>query len=151
MTYTDVDTVRLVLSSETEETGGTAADLSDAQIQYEIDSAAAYIDSYLRVLYAVPFDVPGPVPEIIMTICTDMAALGADLNFRKSREYASQNMPIIIRYQKALQALENLKTGEQTLSSPRADTNVEGAIIIHQYPYPLFPWWEDVSECYPRW
>jgi phage gp36-like protein len=117
MGYSDVETVRLVLSSDmAEETGGTAADLSDAQIQYEIDSATANIDSELRIVYVVPFD---PVPFIIKSICTDIAAYRTDLNYRKSREYDSQNMPIILRYNLALmKRCKTSKKGNKTLDSP---------------------------------
>lgn len=135
MTYSDVETVRLVLSSDMAETGGTAADLSDDQISYELDSASAVIDSELRTAYTVPFD---PVPFLIKSICTDIAAYRTDLNYRKSREYDSQNMPIILRFNMANQTLQELKKGDKTLSSVRSDPNAEGAYVVHQYPYPLF-------------
>jgi phage gp36-like protein len=135
MGYSDVATVRLVLSSDMIETGGTAADLSEEQIQYELDSASAMIDSELRVAYTVPFD---PVPFLIKSICTDIAAYRTDLNYRKSREYDSQNMPIILRYNMANQTLQELKKGDKTLTSVRSDPNAEGALIVHQYQYELF-------------
>lgn len=135
MDYSDVDTVRLVLSSDMAETGGTAADLSDDQITYEIQSASAMIDSELRVAYMVPFD---PVPFLIKSICTDIAAYRTDLNYRKSREYDSQNMPIILRYNMANQTLQELKRGDKTLSASRSDPNSEGAMVVHQYQYELF-------------
>lgn len=135
MAYSDVETVRLVLSSDMAETGGTAADLSDAQIQYEIDSATANIDSELRIVYVTPFD---PVPFIIKSICTDIAAYRTDLNYRKSREYDSQNMPIILRYNLAYQTLQDLKKGTKTLDNPRVDANSRGSIVVHQYQDELF-------------
>lgn len=147
MPYSDPTTVRLVLSSISAETGGTAADLSDDQINYELNSASSMIDSELRVQYVVPFD---PVPDMIRTICTDVAAYRCDLNYRKSREYDSQNMPIIQRYNMALSWLMELKKGGKTLDSPRADITKQGALVIHQYPYPLLDW-ESVTEPFPRW
>lgn len=148
MSYTDTATVRLVLSSVNEETGGTAADLSDPQIQYEIDSAAAVIDSYLRVQYVVPF--AEPVPFIIKSICTDIAAYRSDLNYRKSREYDSQNMPIIQRYNMAMASLGDLQCGKQTIPAPRENVSDQGAIIVHQYPVALFDF-DSVYGYFPGW
>lgn len=136
MGYTDVETVRLVLSSDAEETGGTAADLSDPQIQFEIDSSQAIVDSYLATTYNTPFT--GSVPFLIKSICTDIAAYRADLNFRKSREYDSENMPIIRRYKAAMAMLQDLRKGVQTLSVDRDDALSGGSIVVHQYELPIF-------------
>lgn len=148
MSYTDPATVRLVLSSISVETGGTAADLSDSQIQFEVDSASAMIDAELRVQYVVPF--ADPVPFIIQSIATDIAAYRTDLNYRKSREYDSAYMPIILRYNMALASLADLKKGDKTLDSERSDPTKQGAIVIHQYDFPLFDFCS-VYEWFPRW
>lgn len=146
MAYAQPNDVRLVLQSIEVEQGGTAADLSDAQIHYEIDSASAMIDAALRVIYAVPFEPE--TPFLIKSICTDMAAYGCDLNYRKSREYDSQNMPIILRYNKARDQLNLIRLGTLTLDWSRADVD-DGTLVVHQYDPALFsvePFgWE------PRW
>lgn len=147
MGYSEVDQVRLVLSSINAEQGGTAADLSDEQIQYEIDSASAVIDSALRIIYKTPFTPD--TPFIITSICTDMAAYGCDLNYRKSREYDSQNMPIILRYNKANNTLSQIVSGTLTIDWPRVDIST-GTIVVHQYPYPLFDFC-DVFGYRPQW
>lgn len=147
--YTSPSQVRLILSSDAEETGGTAADLSDDQIQFEIDSAAAMIDAELRVQYVVPF--AEPVPFIITSVCTDIASYRTDLNFRKSREYDSQNMPIIQRYNMAVQTLADINAGRKTLSAPRTDVGLEGGLVVHQYQTALFDPGADVFGPWSGW
>lgn len=129
MAYAQPDDVRLVLSSVATEQAGTAADLLDPQIQYEIDSASAMIDATLRVIYVTPFEPD--TPFLIKSICTDMAAYGCDLNYRKSREYDSQNMPIILRYNKARDQLNLIRLGTLTLGWSRADV-ADGTLVVHQ-------------------
>lgn len=134
MSYTTITAVKSVLSGTDTEESGTAAELSDDQIQYEVDSVEADIDSTLRNMYLVPFDVPddAAVPQIIRQIATDISAYACDLNYRKGREYDNQNMPVPLRYQRAQTLLENLRTGTITLDWPRvADTS--GAGVVHQY------------------
>jgi len=152
MAYSTPEMVRLVLSSVDTEYGGTAADLSDEQIQYEIDGAQADIDSRLRTRYVVPFDMNGDdnVPFLIVQIATDMAAYKADLNFRKSREYDNENMPIMLRWKDAHNLLENLRRGRNTLNWPREDINDWGALVVNPPDGPFIPW-DSVREPNPRW
>jgi phage gp36-like protein len=149
MAYSTVVKVRSVLSGEDDEEGGTAASLSDAQIQYEIDGARATIDAALHGVYKLPFDLndtgntTATVPQIIINICTDIAAYMSDLNYRKGREYDNQNMPVPLRYQRAQTLLENLRTGTITIDWPHADSDGSGAGVVHQYS-PALMTFEDV-------
>lgn len=145
MAYSTVSLVRQTLSGEDDEEGGTAATLSDEQIQYEIDGARADVDSALRETYKLPFDVPddNAVPLIIRQITTDLACYGCDLNYRKGREYDNQNMPVPLRYQRATQLLENLRTGTITIDWPRADVDTSGAGVVHIYS-PALMTFEDI-------
>lgn len=149
MAYSTPATVRLVLSSTAGEYGGTAADLSDEQIQYEIDGASADIDARLRNRYQVPFEPD--TPRIITQICTDLAAYKADLNFRKSREYDNDNMPIILRHKDAERLLEGIRRGRNTLDWPRTSGEDFGSIVVHPCEGPLLTYWGSVSEFLPRW
>lgn len=139
MAYTTILKVKSVLAGATGEEGGTADELSDAQINYEINSVKANIDSALRRHYKVPFDAGDTlndttgVPQLIVQIATDIAAYGCDLNYRKGREYDNQNMPVPLRYQKAQQLLENLRTGTISLDWPRSDSTTFGAHVFHSY------------------
>ncbi len=148
MSYAEPDDVRQVLSSVVTEQAGTAADLSDAQIQYEIDSASAMIDAALRIIYSVPF--APETPFLIKSICIDLSAYGCDLNYRKSREYDSQNMPIILRYNKARDQLNLIRLGTLVLDWPRANTGEgDGTLVVHQYTPQLFN--DEPFGWEPRW
>lgn len=148
MAYTTPETVRLVLSSVNTDYGGTAADLSDEQIQYEIDGASADIDSRLRTRYSVPFEPQ--TPKLIVQICTDMAAYKADLNYRKSREYDNDNMPIALRHKDAERLLEGLRRGRNTLDWPRSSVDNFGALVVNPGEGPIMTVYNVYEQC-PRW
>lgn len=135
MAYTTVESVKSVLLGSPDEEGGSAVELDNSQIQYEIDSVQADINATLNRRYKLPFDSPDDdaVPQIIRQIATDIAAYASDLNYRKGREYDNQNMPVPLRYQRAQTLLENLRTGTITLDWPRADIDASGAGVVHQY------------------
>ena len=140
MSYTTVLDVRLTLRADNTETG-TAADLHDAQIAMEIENAEEQVDSTLRNNYVVPF--VAPVPKLISSITRDIAAYLSDLNYRKSREYESDNYPIIRRWDRARELLEWLRTGVITLDSAAAPAPDVTSEVIHMYPYSLM-WASDV-------
>lgn len=153
MAYTTVELVRDVLRGADYEEGGTAAELSNDQILYEIKSVQADIDATLRRVYKVPFDVDETttgVPAIITQIATDIAAYASDLNYRKGREYDNQNMPVPLRYQRAQTLLENLRTGTITIDWPGADHRSGGAGVFHMYS-PALMWPEDIFNTQRTW
>jgi hypothetical protein len=152
MAYTTPDLVRQTLTGEDDEEGGTAATLSDDQINYEINGARADVDAALRETYLLPFDSPddSAVPLLIKQITTDIACYGADLNYRKGREYDNQNMPVPLRYQRATQLLENLRTGTITLDWPRSNVDSSGAGVVHMYS-PQLMWFEDIFATRREW
>lgn len=130
MYYTTVLDVRLTLRGDTTETG-TAADLTEAQIATEIENAQDQVDSTLRTNYVVPFSQP--VPKLIANITRDIAAYLCDLNYRKSREYESDNYPIIRRWDRARELLEWLRTGVISLDSALVETPDITSEVIHMY------------------
>jgi len=136
MPYTTPENVRDVLRGSAEDgDGGTAAELQDEQIELEIINAQAQIDSILFKTYKVPFS---PVPVLVVSLATDIAAYLCDLNYRKSREYESDNYPIIRRYNRARELLEWLRTGVATLPIKREPTEINVAEVVHQYEGRLF-------------
>lgn len=136
MPYTTPDAVKRVLRGSTQDTdGGTAAELDDGQIELEINNAQAQIDSVLANRYKVPFN---PVPVLVESLATDIAAYLSDLNYRKSREYESDNYPIIRRYNRARELLEWLRTGVATLPIERDPTEINEAYVVHQYEGRMF-------------
>lgn len=128
--YTTVLDVRITLRGSDIETG-TAADLHDAQIAIEIENAQEQVDGTLRNHYVVPFG--DPVPMLIRNITRDIAAYLCDLNYRKSREYESDNYPIIRRWDRARELLEWLRTGVISLDSDAVEVPGVTAEVVHMY------------------
>jgi phage gp36-like protein len=96
MAYSKVQDVRLVLRGFADpdlqdDPDYTPAMLDDAQIEWAIRDADSQIDSVVRRIYATP--LPDPVPEIIISLSTDMAAVLATHLWRGSREYANELAP----------------------------------------------------------
>ncbi len=136
MPYTVPDDVRRILrGADQDDDGGNAGDLDDAQILLEIENASSQIDDTLRTVYTVPFD---PVPPMIHSLATDIAAYLSDLNYRKSREYESDNYPIIRRYNRARELLEFYRNGNMILPVTRDIDDTSGAVVIHAYDGTLF-------------
>lgn len=129
MLYTTRDAVRKTLRGDVNERG-TAADLDDEQVDMEIYNAQAQIDSALRNKYNVPFD---PVPVLIGNIARDIAAYLCDLNYRKSREYGSDNYPIIRRHDRARELLEWLRHGIITVDYPTSASYTAKSGVFHAY------------------
>lgn len=136
MAYTTVELVRQTLSGADTSDGGTAAELSDQQIEYEIRGVTAGINASLRNVYKVPFDTDATtdgVPDLIIQIATDISVYACDLNYRKGREYDNQNMPIPLRYLRAQTLLENLRSGTITLDWDPASDRSGAAGVFHHY------------------
>lgn len=129
MSYaTTADVKRVLQGSENGE--GTAASLLDDSIALEITNAQAQIDATLSQVYRVPFN---PVPVLIKTLAIDIAAYLCDLNYRESREYESDNYPIIRRYNRARELLEWLRNGTMVIPNYRQDGEIGSAEVIHMY------------------
>lgn len=144
MPYTIPEDVRRILrGAESDDDGGTAAALEDEQIELEIRNASAQIDDTLRTVYAVPF--VDPVPPMIASLATDISAYLCDLNYRKSREYESDNYPIVRRYNRARELLEFYRNGNMLLPGKREpEETYSGSEVVHVYSPRLF----DGSETY---
>lgn len=118
MAYSNAEDVRLIVQGMLDATQGddpdyTPANLSDAQIEYEISNADLQIDAVLRRRYSLP--LPLPVPLVLKNLSIDIAASLVDMQFRGSREYASELHPARLRYERALLILDRIATGDYPL------------------------------------
>lgn len=135
MPYSTPAQVRTVLQGYLESNQGdpdkTAANLSDAQIEYEISNADEQIDAVLRRRYALP--LPEPTPAVLRNLSVDIAAAQADMLFRGSREYASALHPMRLRYERALLILDRIATGDYPLYNEGEGPDLVGdeAIVIN--------------------
>lgn len=132
--YCTLDDVRNILMRDASTASATAASLSPAQLNDAIDEAADQIDSSIGFTYPTPFNLPYPVQ--ITHLCRDIAAYLAYLNYRQFRDLNSQYDPVYLRYQRAIQAVDDLRTGKSKLVDwpPPGDTvdqsNPEGGTIL---------------------
>lgn len=138
MSYSTPAQVRVVLMGFLDSQQGdpdvTPSNLSDAQIEYEISNADAQINSAIRRRYSTP--LPEPVPDLVRNLSIDIAAALADMNFRGSKEYASQLAPFRLRYERALLILDYISTGAYPLYNEGEgpeQTGSGGSIVINPY------------------
>jgi phage gp36-like protein len=145
--YADRDKVREIISRSAPSRPGTAASLSDAQVDEAILAAGRKIDARLATLYSVPFD---PVPQLVSDIATAFAVYDLDLTFREVRDYGSELNPVLLRFKNASDLLEMLAVGKATLpdyeapeepTEPPDNPNDGGSIVSIENPcLPDFHW-----------
>lgn len=111
--YTTVAAVRAVAVRDAGNPSATLASLSDDQLQEAINDAAQQVDSLLGYTFPTPFSAP--VPLQIGTITRDIAVYLADWTYRQFKDYAPGN-PIVLRYQRATDLLESLRSGKARLT-----------------------------------
>lgn len=132
MDYTTPAEVRSALSpmADPDQEGvqtGTAADLSDTQLQDAIEEAMSFIDTYIGTRYVVPVapvngtDSNGQpiqvIPHPIDFWCRNIAAYNATLAYRGSQDFAESD-PVARRYAATFAALQQVAAGTATLSLP---------------------------------
>jgi len=149
--YTDPENVRNLLSRDVGYKGSTAATLSDPQILQAIEDAEGEVDGVLRRRYPLPLSTP--VPDLISTIAAAIAAYNADLVFRGSTPYQTQQEPVLLRLRWARDLLEQIANGEidaGIVIDPDAvvppTSTGEEATIINPYE-PKLIGWQDVEPC----
>jgi phage gp36-like protein len=138
MAYSKRQDVRLVLRgfadpSIAEDPDYTPAMLDDAQIEWAMQDADSQINSVLRGIYAVP--LPDPVPDIIVTLATDMAAVLCDTMFRGSREYASELSPARLMWDRCTRILTNIGKGVVQLYNEGEGPDKVGNVSVIYNPY----------------
>lgn len=109
-TYLDVTDLRNLLGG-TESLAGTAASLSDPDLQDAINQAQAEVDGRLSVRYSTPFADP---PELIVKITGDIAAYQATLLARRGEPILA-NEAVVLRYQRAQTLLAQAAAGNLAL------------------------------------
>lgn len=138
MAYSIVQDVRLVLRGFAdphlaEDPDYTPAMLDDAQIEWAISDADSQIDSILRSIYMVP--LPDPLPDIIVTLSTNMAAVLSDIMWRGSREYANELAPPRIMWDRCTRILTNIGRGSVQLYNVGEGPEKVGneSVVINPY------------------
>lgn len=118
--YTSVSAVRQVLApdGDTSVTLGTAASLSDSELQEAIDEGAVEINARLASRYTVPLT---PIPAIVEKINRDIASYQATLTYQRNIPLG-QDHPIRLRAARAFELLKAIGAGKIEL------TNATGAI-----------------------
>jgi phage gp36-like protein len=137
MGYTTPAEVRALLTpgggdAPMPEENGTAATMSNADLQEQIELAEAYIDSRLSTHYAIP--LPEPIPLLIKQVAAAMAAWHATLSYRQSADIEF-NDPVSHRYRWAQQVLNELESGKSELYPT---PEVGSSDVFNQYEGELF-------------
>lgn len=138
-TYATPTQVRDVLSRDASPEG-TAAELGDTRITEAIESAEAEVNVRLATRYTVPFD-SNAVPDVVGDLTRDIAAYLASLTYRQNKDFSSEQDPVLRRYQRALDLLKALATGDADLGGGGGDdapTATAGASGRNQYRGRLF-------------
>lgn len=138
MAYSTVQDVRTVLRGFSDphmedDPDYTPAMLGDAQIEWAIRDADAQIDGVLRRIYAVP--LPDPVPDIVVTLSVDMAAVLSDAIWRGSREYSSELAPARVMWTRCMRILDSIGKGAIQIYNVGEGPDPVGneAIVINVY------------------
>lgn len=125
MAYTTVAEVKDILAKDAENVARTAASLSDSKIQEQIKGAEEEVNSRLGVRYTVPFT--DPVPAVVEYITRDFAAYYSDMVYRQSKDFSSELDPVYLRYQRAMELLKDLASGDATIVPPDGGSGIDRA------------------------
>lgn len=133
--YTSVLAVRRVLSPDGSQdpTLGTAASLSDTELEEAIEEAAAEINSRVAARYTLPFN---EIPPLIEKLNRDIAAYLATLTYRRS-DPIDPNDPVQKRYDRAQAMLARIESGKTELTteeagSPAPESDAAAAINLYE-------------------
>jgi hypothetical protein len=107
--------------------------LGDAQIEWAIRDADSQINSVLRKIYAVP--LPDPVPDIVTSLSTDMAAVLSDNMWRGSREYANELSPARLMWDRCTRILTSIGSGNYQLYNAGEGPDQVGNEVVVINPY----------------
>lgn len=131
MAYCTPDDVRGVLVSLGDPFDNTPATLTDTQLEQLIADTQAIVDGFTGTTYD---DVD--VPQIVAKLTKDVAAYDAYLIYNKSRQISARD-PVELRYQRALQLLQNIQKGLVTVepyNEDQPDQPTPGEVFV-QNPY----------------
>jgi phage gp36-like protein len=121
--YADTADLQAVLDG-TDSGTGTAAQLTDNQLTLALTAASNRVSVYVGQVYdsSTPEAVP---PDILHDITLDLAAFFATTSYYKNKTIASTH-PVWLRYQSAMQILNDVRDGKVRLDIfPADDTDSE--------------------------
>ena len=133
--YASVADLRNVMSG-TDSGTGTAAQLTDAQLELALYAASNRVSAYAGNIYdsSVPEAVP---PPILHDLTLDLAAFWADKTYLKHKIVDPQS-PIFIAYKDAVQILQDVRKGVVLLDPVAAPgIGMETGQVINRVP-PIF-------------
>lgn len=133
--YATVADLRNVLSG-TDAGTGTAAALTDDQLTLALYSASNRVSVYAGNTYDSSTPQADP-PSILHDLALDLAAFWADATYLKHKAVDPKS-PIYIKYQNAMQVLNDVRDGKILLDPvPAPGIGQETGIIINRVP-PVF-------------
>jgi phage gp36-like protein len=103
--------------------------ITDAQISYAITSAEGQVDLSLRKRYDLPLN--DPVPSIVVSLATDIAAYLSDLTFRGNQPYQNAMHPMRLRYERANLILSQIAGGSLDIFDT-VETDIQS--VYNPYP-----------------
>jgi phage gp36-like protein len=130
--YTTPADLRLILARNLSGQGpdvdqtGTAADLSDGQLQDAIDTATAEIDASLSNRFTVPF--PSPFPAMVVHVCKAIAAWHANAISLESADIGA-NDPVQRRFEWAKDMLTKIASGDIDLPDLTSATGTDASMV----------------------
>jgi phage gp36-like protein len=133
--YASVADLRAVMSG-TDSGTGTAAQLTDAQLELALYSASNRVSVFAGNVYdsSVPQAVP---PAILHDLTLDLARFWAAVTYLKWKAVETTS-PIYIAYQNAMQMLQDVRDGKISLdAAPAPGVGEETGIVINRIP-PVF-------------
>lgn len=137
--YTSVQAVRRVLSPDGDRDAklGTAAWLSDNEIEEAIEDAATEINGRLAPRYDLPFET---IPPLVETLNRDIAAYLATLTYRRGTPIPDSD-PVALRYDRAQKLLTSAAKGDLQLVDEAEGAPVSTlaeATVVNPYSGDLF-------------
>jgi phage gp36-like protein len=123
--YATISDLRLVLDS-TDAGTGTAAQLTDAQLDLALRAATDRVSVYAGTAYD-----PASAPGLVADLTLDLAAWYATTYYLKQKDMPATH-PVMLRYTEAVKILDAVRKGEITL-----DVSVSAAAsarVINRIP-----------------
>jgi phage gp36-like protein len=112
--YATVPDLRLVLDS-TDAGTGTAAQLSDQQLNLAIEAGSTRINLYTGTVYDSSTAALIP-PDPLKDLCLDLSAWWATTYYSKNKDLGPSH-PVVLRYTEAMKVLEAIRDGKITIDT----------------------------------
>ena len=144
--YASVDDLRSVMSG-TDSGTGTAAQLTDEQLELALYAASNRVSVYAGNVYDGSTAEATP-PAILHDLTLDLACFWAAKTYLKSKAIEPTS-PIYLAYQNAMQMLQAVRTGTILLDpAPAPGIGSETGTVINRIP-PVFTGWDSNTRIDP--